>query len=687
MNPTTSEGGAIEEEFLAKNTFDRVDTTSTVFLGMTIGCARCHDHKFDPILQKDYFRLFAFFNSTQDTPLDGNAFTPAPVIRAATPEQAAKLKIYDQALAKYRGTVSTEDALTWLRASTIEPVKTGTWEVSPIYSAANFDLVHDTEFGPEKGDAVEWKPFALTLDKVATPVQNKENSAAYVRGVLTSSKAREVVARVSSDDGIKIWLNGKVVHNNKVLRGVGPEDLVKLHLNAGDNALLIKVSNSGGGDALLLKLNDAVQERMEKMLKLWTDGKPEDRNVADLASLYLEVGPDSPTALEYRKESKERGDFEAAIPMTLIAREMAAPRPANVLKRGEYNLKAELVSRGIPSTLGTLPKGAPQNRLGLAQWFISDKNPLVARVFVNRLWQQHFGTGLVKTAEDFGSQGEYPINLPLLDYLAVEFRQKGWSVKRMHREIVTSATFRQSASASKAKMDKDPENRYLARGPRFRLDAEAIRDATLAVSGLLNREMGGRGFKPYQPDGLWEAIAFSDSTTARYVRDKGPSIYKRSLYMFVKRTSPHPVMLSFDAPMRESCVVRRGRTNTPLQALVTLNEPMFVESSRVLAEKLIGGFKTDRERIDRLYQLSLSRKPSEKEMAILLKAIGRYRDKYHHDFTSALALVEIGDSPRDEMIPAHEHAAWTMLCSTVMNTDEFLTQHSKWIQSETQSES
>ncbi|MEZ0327494.1 MAG: PSD1 and planctomycete cytochrome C domain-containing protein [Fimbriimonas sp.] len=676
MNPTTSEGGAIEAEFLAKNTFDRVDTTSTVFLGMTVGCARCHDHKYDPITHKDYYRMFAFFNSTTDTPLDGNAFLPPPVMPAATPEQDSKLKTFDRALVGLQRKVSQSEALAWLNAAEVAPVTTGKWEVSPIYSAANFDEVHTTAFAPENpGEAVDWKPFEVVVDKISTPVQGKENSAAYLRGVITTPKARELVVRVSSDDGIKIWLNGKVIHDNKVLRGVGPLDTVKLNLNAGENAIVVKISNSGGGDGFLLKLNDELQERLFKFQKIWRDGKPEDRKPEELAGLYLETGPESAAAKEYRQLKKDKAAFEATIPMTMVAREMAKPREAFVLKRGEYDQPTDKVERMIPTSLGTLGKYSPPNRLGLARWMVSEKNPLVTRVYVNRIWQQHFGTGIVKTAEDFGSQGEFPVNLPLLDYLAITFRQQGWSTKKLHRMILTSNTFKQRASADKSKVAKDPENRFLARGPRFRLDAEVIRDASLAASGLLNREMGGRGFKPYQPDGLWEAIAFTESTTSKYVRDHGPSIYKRSIYMFLKRTSPHPVMLSFDAPMRESCIVRRSRTNTPLQALVTLNEPMFIESSRVLAEKLIFESKSDAQRINRLYMLTLNRMPSDQERTLLTQSLKRYRDRYHADLESARELVEIGDSPRDESIPLHEHAAWTLLCSTVVNTDEFLTQH------------
>ncbi len=675
MNPTTSEGGAIEDEFLAKNTFDRVDTTSTIFLGMTVACARCHDHKYDPISQKDYYRLFAFFNSTADRPLDENAFLPPPVLRAATPTQEDRLKSMQASLDTMLTKVPQADALEWVSKSWKPVIQFGAWQVSAAFSGATFDEAHDKAFPPEDPAAtVEWKPLDLKQG-VITPVVAKENSSAYIRGTITSPKARELTIRVSSDDGIKVWINGKLVHNNKVLRAFNPIDTVTMPLNEGENKILFKISNGGGGDGIILYLSGEAEERLDKLHTAWTTGKPEDRKPAELAAAYLENNADLPLAKDYLKLKKDRSDYENAIPMTMIAREMEKPRQAYVLRRGEYNLPTDKVERAIPASLGRLHGDEPANRLGLAKWLISERNPLVSRVFVNRVWQQHFGTGIVKTAEDFGSQGEFPVDQPLLDYLAVTFREQGWSVKKLNRMIVTSAAFRQRAATSAAKLEKDPENRFASRGPRFRLDAEVIRDSALEASGLLRKELGGKGFRPYQPDGLWEAIAFADSTTARYTRDKGPGIYRRSLYLFWKRTSPHPVMLSFDAPMREACTVRRFRTNTPLQALVTMNEPMFVESSRVLAEKLIKTKRTDAQRLEEAYLLCLSRLPSDAERRILGRAIQRYRERYAADPADAEKLLGVGDSPRDPAISAAELASWALLCSTLLNTDEFLTQH------------
>ncbi len=317
--------------------------------------------------------------------------------------------------------------------------------------------------------------------------------------------------------------------------------------------------------------------------------------------------------------------------MTLIAQEMPKPRPTFILKRGLYDQKGEPVERHIPPAVGDLPAGAPHDRLGFAEWITSPSNPLVARVFVNRVWQQHFGTALVKTTEDFGTQGEWPLNQPLLDYLSVSFVKNGWSVKKLNKLIVTSAAFRQSSRITAAKLLKDPENRLISRGPRFRLDAEVIRDKALESGGLLVTTLGGHGFKPYQPDGLWEASSDPQSGTHTYIRDHDKSIYRRSMYMFWKRTAPPPVMLTFDAPLRDTCTVRRSVTDTPLQALTAMNEPAFLEASRTMAYRLLKSPASDEKRLREAYDITLGRTPKPFESAVLLKALNRYRQEYSKD--------------------------------------------------------
>ncbi|MBC8065368.1 MAG: PSD1 domain-containing protein [Chlorobia bacterium] len=678
MNPTTAEGGAIEEEFLAKNTFDRVDTTSTVFLGLTVACARCHDHKYDPIKQKEYYGLFAFFNSTTDQPMDGNALLPAPAMRAPMPDQDRQLKVFVAYLAEAKAKAPKDEALAWLKTSW-KPMPTATnWQVSGPYQGGTFDELHAKAFDAEPGQNKEaaWRPLTYKFGDLLNNFIAKENAVGYIRATIKMDQAAELPVSASSDDSIKVWVNGKLAHENKIGRGLNQSaDQFKVKLESGDNSVVIKVTNGDGPDGFTMRFGDAFSDRVDKAYRAWTGADPGQQSLQELQELYLEAGPESPLSSDYRRAKKATADYEASIPMTLIAEEMKAPRQAYILKRGEYNLKGDKVGRMLPMALGSMPANQPMNRLGLANWLVDKKNPLTSRVFVNRIWQQHFGTGIVKTAEDFGSQGEWPINPALLDYLAVTFMEQGWSVKKLHRMMITSAAFRQRSSADKIKLNKDPENRLVSRGPRFRLDAEVIRDKALLASGLLVDKMGGRGFKPYQPDGIWEAIAFLESNTSKYAKDMNDDIYRRSLYLFWKRTSPHPVMLAFDAPMREACTVRRFRTNTPLQALVSLNEPAFVEAARGLAQRVLQEEVTDSGALDRAFQYALGRLPSGKERLLMTGALARYRDKYRKDPEAAANMLKVGDSPRDLSIDVADHAAWMMICSTLMNTDEFLTQH------------
>lgn len=677
MNLTSNEGGAIPEEFLARNTFDRVDTTSTVLLGLTFGCAKCHDHKYDPIRQNDYYGLYAYFDSTQDEPLDGNIGLPPPVVRAATKEQEIHLNAMDSRLSVIRQAVDPVTAASWFEKNH-GPVPTSRdWQATPVYSRTSYDEAFDKPEPGEPGQAAAtWKPFPYQPGKDAVNIIAKDNSSIYVKGTISLPRARTMILRVSSDDGIRMWLNGKLIHSNKASRALHPGlDLVKADFRAGDNELIAKVVNGGSIDGLNIGLADANEERGAQAVAAFRKSPQDQAAQQQLRQAYLEAGPDSPAALAYRKLAKERAAFEASIPMTLIAREMAKPRPTFVLKRGQYDQRGDPVERHIPTALGQLPSAEPNDRLGLAKWMIDPSNPLVARVFVNRLWQQHFGVGIVKTVEDFGSQGEWPLDQPLLDYLAISFVKNVWSVKKLNRLIVTSAAFRQSSRITAAKLTKDPENRLISRGPRFRLDAEVIRDKALLDGGLLNANIGGHGFKPYQPDGLWEGSSDPASSTHFYVRDKGKEIYRRSMYMFWKRTSPPPVMVTFDAPLRDTCIVRRSTTNTPLQALAVLNEPAFLEASRTMAARVLSTPGGDEIHLREVYEITLGRAPRAAEVQLLSKALRRYRQTYGADPAAAKKLLMVGDSPQSKTIPAAEKAAWMIVCSSLMNTDEFLTQH------------
>jgi hypothetical protein len=496
------EGGAIPAEYHNAYLVDRVNTTATVWLGLTVACAQCHDHKYDPISQKDYYRLYAFFNNLPENGLDGAKGNAVPVLKMPTKEQRESLDLVQMEIQQYRRRLTAAAA-------------------------------------------------------VGSPL---------------------------------VFLEGR--------------------------------SRTAG--------------------------------------------------LE-----KQRAGIERQVPSAMVMQEMASPRDTFLLVRGQYDKPGEKVTAEVPASLPSMPKDAPKNRLGLARWLVSPEQPLMARVTVNRFWQVFFGTGLVKTAEDFGIQGELPSHPELLDWLAVEFMQK-WDVKALVRSIVTSATYRQSSVVTPSLHSRDPENRLLARGPRFRLQAEFIRDQALAISGLLNRKIGGASVFPYQPAGLWQELASrgdSKNWSAQFfVQSKGKDLYRRSMYTFWKRTSPPPQMITFDAPDREVCTVRRSRTNTPLQALVLLNDPTYIEASRKLAERMMKeGGAANAERIDFAFRLATARHPKSAEIAVLERIYMTQRAAFAKDEASAQKLLRVGESPRDECLPLPDLAAWTMVASVILNLDETVT--------------
>jgi len=677
-NLTSNEGGAIPEEFLARNTFDRVDTTSTVFLGLTMGCAKCHDHKYDPIKQKDYYSLYAFFNSTKDKPLDDNILLPAPVIRAATPEQEARLKQLNQALMATTAAINTPQAANWLSTRHQASLSSKNWQRTPVVAAKDFDEAFALPGPGEPGFAkdADWTPFAFTAGKDLPNLIGRDNAFAYFRGTVVSERDQSITFGVSSDDAVKVWLNGKLIHSNKASRGVDQAiDRVTGKFLKGDNQLTVKLINGISTDGLNIRLVDPEAQKVSDALAALTKSPTNPASAQTIKELYLDLNASDPKAGRYQTLKRERDQLEQSIPMSLIAQEMEKPRPTFILKRGLYDQLGDSVQRSIPAALGTMPKTAPMNRLGLAQWMVSPSNPLVARVFVNRLWQQHFGIGIVKTSEDFGSQGEWPTNQPLLDTLAIEFMKSGWSIKKLNRLIVTSAAFRQSSRITREKLLKDPENRLISRGPRYRLDAEVIRDKALFASGLLDQELGGRGFKPYQPDGIWEGTSDPASSTHFYVQDHGSQIYRRSLYMFWKRTAPPPPMITFDSPLRDTCVVRRSITNTPLQALTVMNEPSFLEASRKMAERVLSESKSNSQRLSRAFTLTMGRTPNAKEFKVLERLLAQFSKRYHSDVESSKKLLKVGESPQSKKLSPTDQASWMLICSTLMNTDEFVTLH------------
>jgi hypothetical protein len=354
----------------------------------------------------------------------------------------------------------------------------------------------------------------------------------------------------------------------------------------------------------------------------------------------------------------------------MVMQERETARDTFVLKRGAYNAPGEKVNPGVPAVLPPLPKGLGNNRLGLARWLVDPSNPLTARVTVNRFWQMFFGVGLVRTVEDFGFQGEWPTYAELLDWLATQFVDRGWDVKEIVKTIVTSATYRQSSKVTPGLLEKDPENRLLARGPRLRLPAEMIRDQALAVAGLLVEEIGGPSVKPYQPPGLWEELSFGDS----YQHDEGESLYRRSLYTYWKRTVAPPSMVTFDASNRETCTVRATRTNTPLQALDLMNDVTYLEASRMLAERVMkGGGRNPLERIACAFRLATARAPTPDEKKVLLNSFQQFLEKYRANPDAAIEFLSQGEYPRDETLDTNELASYASVASLILNLDETIT--------------
>lgn len=882
LNVTTNEGGSIYEEVFARNVMDRTDAFGTIFLGLTVGCAVCHDHKFDPISQRDYYALSAFFNSLDGRALDGNSKNPAPVIPVPTDEQKKLLAEYDQAIldfaAERQGPIESVDQAqaTWERSlsdnanaskhviqpSSVEsssqtqmeilgdgsfriageaadqdtttivaPLPTGTsWQtlqlealvdsendkvgvsengnvvlteitleignpmtgkpwtkIPPIFALADveqqdgpFDVRYaiDSSMNDREGWAAAghqdpggrnaWFVFApldsgedelliriqlhyqsvfakhqfkhvkltlsdsnpsipanqqVTLGPIFSvgpfPIENPNpgygrsfasqgkafdaeeifnyqeteyrwktredlgpvsihtlpsivdrSSALMIYQNLKSPKPQKVTLLCDVDDGLMVFLNGKEISNRRGPHPLNPlEQEIELNLKKGSNDLYLKVINHEGTSRFSYAYRSPAIPIPSELISI-TDtpsAQRSDETNASLRRYYRSVfclHPDWLALLDLENGTrKARESLEKNVATTLIWKEIDPPRTSHILIRGQYDQPGDAVERSVPEFLSPFPNDSPRNRLGLAKWLTGEQNPLTARVAVNRFWQQLFGTGLVKTSEDFGSQGEPPSHPKLLDWLAVDFRTNQWDVKRLIRMIVTSETYRTSHEITPELQQKDPYNRLLARGPRYRLDAEILRDQALFLSGLLQDERGGPSVKPPQPDGLWAAVGYSGSNTVKFRPDQGDKIYRRSVYTFWKRTSPPPQMTMLDAPSRESCTARRERTNTPLQALLLLNEQQFLESAKKLAERVESELDeiSDSEKINWLFQTITTRLPSDLETEAIHSLLADSQVYYEDQTDLCTALV--GE-------PNARKAAWTLVCNTLLNLDE-----------------
>ncbi len=719
-----SETGSIAEEFHAENLVDRASTVGTVWLGLTVGCARCHDHKYDPIPTREFYSLFAFFNSVDEAGNGGSADgrgnfkpsmkLPSPELEAQVAAKDAELKIARAKLAEIDKALAAKQADWQPTALSYQPK----WEIltpanlkadngvtlkalpdgsiltgGAMPPAAIYELTASTPPGKTLRNIT-----AFRLELIPDPTLPGGGSGRGVdgKGVVTLFEAkvgnRKVdLGRITADfKSEESELNLVVRPAEQLKRGWGlnPETNKPHYAVIETNRMLtaekditfrigseyegaqvgrfrISVTDSEFPevvpDEMALILRQPAAERSTKdadALTKYFVTHPVDRRTANEAVVALEG---------------ERRAAENKIPSTMVMSEMAAPRDTFVLMRGAYDKPGDKVTPAVLSFLPPMPADAPRNRLGLANWLVDPANPLTARVTVNRYWQMYFGTGLVKTAEDFGSQGEAPSHPELLDWLATEFVRTGWDVKAMQRLIVTSAAYRQSSVATSAMRERDPENRLIARGPRVRLSAEMIRDQSLSVSGLLSTKMGGVSVKPYQPEGLWEQLSAFPGRKL-FERSKGEDLWRRSVYSYWKRTVPPPSLTIFDAPTREACVVRRQMSSTPLQALALLNDEMYIETSRKFAERMLKeGGTTPEERLAWAIRLATARPAADSEVKILVAGLSKRLQQYRSDNASAEKLLSAGESPRDKALDTAELAAYTTSASVILNLDEVIT--------------
>ncbi len=807
---TTNEGGTITEEVTVALTRDRVEAFGGTFLGLTTGCAACHDHKFDPISQKDFYTLSAFLNNTADQAWDLNVADPVPVFRLPSDENraaveaalaaraglqtrlAARQRAVDEAFRQWlatgarprtvspqnlelrlrfdegRGEVIRNTApgaataaftantnpLVWGEESWLWPsarfdINTqlplgniGDVEVDQSFSAGGWVKPRDKPGGrnPVTGSLFSrvastdrggrgWEityerdffavnivqdnnPAALAYRQVSptplTPSFFAQQAQRFPSPLLVSQKptqyAIQLIAKnkyprewthlfVTYDGsgraaGVRLFIDGQPVETQVKSDSLQPgltirtQGITHLGRRVGSQPMPFRETRYqdirfyrralSPAEVARLQYEEIAAEILARQPNpaRWSS---DERFVALDKFFLAERDPESKQITAKLDTIDEQIDkLTAGGTPTLITRERSSPAYAAILKRGVFTERLERVEPATPHFLPPLPAGASRDRLGLAEWLVSAEQPLTARVTVNRMWQEIFGRGLVETSEDFGVMGARPTHPELLDWLAVEFRESGWDMKKMYRLLVLSAVYRQSAVVTPDRLAKDPGNRLLARGPRFRLDGEMIRDAALQASGLLVEKIGGAPVKPYQPAGVWEEIAMLGSTTGIYKEDEGSSLYRRSVYTLWKRAAPPASMETFDAPSREVVCIRRPRSNTPLQALVTMNDPQFVEAARKLAERAVQAAPTSEGRLDFLAQTVLSRSLDARELAVFAKAQSRYRTFFQAHADDAIALLQVGRSPMAALDPA-ELAEWTLVSSQFFNLDEFLT--------------
>lgn len=736
-NMTTNEGGVIPDEYQVLYTRDRTETTSQVWMGLTVGCAVCHDHKFDPISQKEFYALSAFFNNTTQPVMDGNIKDTPPIMVVPQSQDQENWQRVLADLTKHRGELDARRPIArgefdkWL--SKVKPE-----EVLALASSEGLKLAARLSSRVAANPAPGASDAGAVLELADTGDFERDQAftaSAWVR-IEKQDVDGAIVARMDDQKGNRGWdlllQNGRLVshlinkwpdngfrvqavdpipsgqwvHVAMTYDGSSKSEGVKLHVNGQavttrpeprklTETIKTTVPFKVGQRHTTLKLKDAqlsdvrVHARPLSTAELvnatgvgraldlvMTPADKRDKTATENAFTWWLASFDKPSQeinTRITKLETERAAIQSRGTIAHVMQERGDPAKAHILFRGDYDKRKDEVTAATPNALPPMPSNAPLNRLGLARWLLAAEHPLTARVTVNRFWQEIFGTGIVRTTGDFGVSGELPVNQELLDWLAVDYRESGWDVKRFFKQVVMSATYRQSAATTPEKLEKDPQNRLLSRGPRFRMDAEMVRDYALAASGLLTAKIGGPSVKPYQPEGVWEAVAMPGSNTRDYKTDAGEALYRRGIYTFWKRSAPPASLEILNAPSREVCAVRRERTNTPLQALVTLNDPQFVESARHLAELVLReGGSTNEARLDLLARRLLARPFRPEEQSIVLTSLEGLMGYYQQNVEDAKKLITVGDSKPDPTVEPRALAAWTMLANELMNLDEAL---------------
>ncbi|CAN5452200.1 DUF1553 domain-containing protein [soil metagenome] len=762
-HPMTAEGGVIDEEFRLQYVFDRTNTIGTAFLGLTLECAKCHDHKFDPITQEDYYKMSAFFNNVKEIGMTGDDGNFGPMLLLSDTETDLEIQKYDDKIKDKQKEVQVSiEKIQSIKSLISKPGKD--LKINGLVAYLPFDKLQEKVNSNGKkeliidnnpaskapgnpqlvegrfGNALQFQneydevylekvgnfeinePFSVSLwvntskkekGKTQVLIGNAGNKNIYWRGwdfyldTLNQLSARLIHSlphnyiHVSSDvvplntwshvaftydgsataEGLSLYINGEktetTIHYDRLYKTIktiafgGKINDVPLRIGKSYRAF------TGENGIFKGKLDEIkIFDRQLTSYEMSLLGGNEGNLNEESQKQYL-VARDKnyqKQLQELKKLRQEKLQLINDIPEIMVMEEMKEPKATFVLDRGQYDAPTQKVEPATPESISVFPDTLPKDRLGLSKWLFSKNNPLTARVTVNRYWQMIFGQGLVKTSEDFGNQGNLPVHPELLDWMAVYFQESGWDLQKLLNTLVMSATYRQSSAANKELQAKDPDNQWLARGPSHRLQAEMIRDNALAASGLLVKQMGGESVKPYQPEGLWKEKNNFSHVLLDYIESKGDSLYRRSLYTFIRRTSPHPAMIAFDAGPRDVCTVRRETTNTPLQALVLLNDPQFVEAARVMAERIqMEGGKNIEDQLVLGFRLATGRKPKSSELDIIKNLYHSQVEVFKKEPGKAEELLNVGEFKSNNKLDKVNTAALAVVTNTLLNHDESYT--------------